>query len=377
MEFLLFALVFILAYANGANDISKGIATLVGGRVIRASSAIIWGTLTTTIGALVGVAIAGGLIKTLSSGILSNSVTATSFPIAVAIGAFGWIFFATKTGLPVSTTHALTGALVGTALAQLGASGVVWQALLTKIALPLALSPLVSFGMAWLIFPVIRRALAGVNSYCLCLEVQQTQLIPVALARPSLNLISEHPIKANALAVPPSVQFVADKAETCERTVSRSAVKLRVADSLHLLTSGLTSFARGMNDTPKIAALLIGTSWFGGVNTITLFAFVAIAMAAGSLFAGRKVLNTMAEKITPMDGLESFTANFGASSLVTAATFMGFPLSTTHVTTSAIIGIGVSSRGRANWKVVRDILLAWLVTLPTAAIIAYLTGLII
>ena len=64
MEFLLFALVFILAYVNGANDISKGIATLVGGRVIRASSAILWGTLTTTAGAMVGVAIAGGLIKT-------------------------------------------------------------------------------------------------------------------------------------------------------------------------------------------------------------------------------------------------------------------------------------------------------------------------
>jgi PiT family inorganic phosphate transporter len=78
-----------------------------------------------------------------------------------------------------------------------------------------------------------------------------------------------------------------------------------------------------------------------------------------------------------MDGLEGFAANFGASTLVTAATFMGFPLSTTHVTTSAIVGIGVSSRGRANWTVVRDILLAWLVTLPTAALIAYITGLII
>ncbi len=376
MEFLLFALVFILAYANGANDISKGIATLVGGRVIRASSAIIWGTLTTTIGAMVGVAIAGGLIKTFSSGILSSSVTATSFPIAVAIGTIGWLFFANKTGLPVSTTHALTGAIVGTALAQLGASGVVWQALLKKIAIPLALSPLISFGVAWLIFPVIRRALAGVNSYCLCLEVQQTQLVPVAISRPSVSLISEQSIATNAIAVPPSIEVVADKAETCERTVSRSAVKLRVADSLHLLTSGLTSFARGMNDTPKIAALLIGTSLFGGANTIMLFAFVAIAMAAGSLLAGRKVLNTMAEKITAMDGLEGFTANFGASTLVTAATFMGFPLSTTHVTTSAIVGIGVSSRGRANWTVVRDILLAWLVTLPTAAIIAYLTSLI-
>jgi len=367
LEFSLVVLVFVLAYLNGANDISKGIATLVGGKTLRPSQAIVWGTLTTTLGAMVGVAITGGLLKTFSSGILSHPAESINFPIAVAIGAMGWIFFATRTGLPVSTTHALTGAIVGTALAQLGAAGVVWQALVKKIALPLALSPLISFTLAWMIFPLIRRALAGVNNYCLCLEVQQTQLVPVTMMAQSSAAIG-------AITTPPSFQLVADKAEHCEQTVSRSGVKLRVADSLHLLTSGLTSFARGMNDTPKIAALLVGAALLGGASSAKLFVFVAIAMAAGSLLGGRKVLNTLSEKITAMDGIEGFTANFGASALVTAATFMGLPLSTTHVTTSAIIGIGVRSRGRANWQVVRDIWLAWLVTLPMAALIAYIAG---
>lgn len=369
MEFVLFAVAFILAFLNGANDISKGIATLVGSHVIRASTAIWWGTLTTTLGAMAGVAIAGGLLKTFSSGILAHPANSTTFPIAVAIGAIGWIFFATQTGLPVSTTHALTGGIVGAALAQFGASGIVWQALLMKIALPLALSPVVSFAAARLIFPIIRRVFSGVNNYCLCLEIQQTQIVPLAFAQPpavASAVISNHP----------SMQLVADKVETCERTVALSAVKLRLADSLHLLTSGLTSFARGMNDAPKIAALLVGTSVLGDGNMTALFAFVAIAMLAGSLLGGRRVLNTLSEKITAMDGLEGFTANFGASGLVTAATFFGLPLSTTHVTTSAIVGIGVSSRGRANWRVVRDILLAWLVTLPAAALIAYTTSLL-
>ncbi|MGH7450795.1 MAG: inorganic phosphate transporter [bacterium] len=366
MEFFLFALVFVLAFLNGANDISKGIATLVGSHVIRVSTAILWGTLATTLGAMAGVAITGGLLKTFSSGILTHPVNSTTFPIAVALGAIGWIFFATQTGLPVSTTHALTGGIIGAGLAQLGASGVAWNALLLKIALPLALSPVASFAVAWLIFPVIRRALAGVNNYCLCFEVQQTQIVPLTMVQPT----GAASAIANASDTP-SIQIVADKVETCERTIALSAIKLRLADSLHLLTAGLTSFARGMNDTPKIAALLVGASWLGGMNTTTLFAFVAIAIAAGSLLGGRKVLNTLSEKITPMDGLEGFTANFGASALVTAATFVGLPLSTTHVTTSAIIGIGVSSRGHANWSVVRDILLAWLVTLPAAALIAY------
>lgn len=365
LEIFLAVLVFVLAYLNGANDVSKGIATLVGGKTLRPSRAMIWGTLTTTLGAIIGVAITGGLLKTFSSGILSHPAESTTFPIAVACGAIGWIFSANQTGLPVSTTHALTGAIVGTALAQFGTTGVVWLALIKKIALPLALSPLVAFALAWLIFPLMRRALAGVNNYCLCLEVQQTQLVPVTMMAQSSAAIS-------AISAPPSLQLVADQASHCEQTVSRSSIKLRAADSLHLLTSGLTSFARGMNDTPKIAALLVGATLFSGANATKLFTFVAVAMAAGSLLGGRKVLNTLSEKITVMDNIEGFTANFGASALVTAATFMGLPLSTTHVTTSAIIGIGVRSRGRANWQVVRDILLAWLVTLPTAALLAFL-----
>jgi len=181
-------------------------------------------------------------------------------------------------------------------------------------------------------------------------------------------------IAAAAVTERQPIHVAADKVETCEQTISHSAIKLRLADSLHLLTSGLTSFARGMNDTPKIAALLIGSSLVGGAATSTLFGFVALGMCAGSLLAGRKVLATLSGKITAMDGIEGFTANLGSSALVATATFLGLPLSTTHVTTSAIVGIGVRSRGHANWQVVRDIAMAWLVTLPIAALLAYLTG---
>lgn len=369
-EIILIVLVVGLAYINGANDISKGIATLVGGKILKPVQAVAWGTITTVAGALAGVAITGGLLKTFSSGILSQPLSNTAFPMAVTIGAAGWVLFATYTGLPVSTTHALTGGIIGAALAQIGGSGIVWAALIKKIALPLALSPVISFSLAWLIFPVIRYALASVNNYCLCLEVQQTQVLTIPQAAGTVAV-------ASTSLQPPSLHVIADQVETCEQTVSRSSVKLCVADSLHLLTSGLTSFARGLNDTPKIAALLIGTSLLGGEDTFKIFTLVASGMCIGSLCGGRKVLETMSGKITAMDGMEGFTANFGSSALVTAATFMGLPLSTTHVTTSAIVGIGVRNHGRANWKVVCEILLAWLVTLPTAAVIAYLVSFIL
>lgn len=364
LDIVLVVFVFLLAYLNGTNDISKGIATLVGGKVLRPAHAMAWGTITTTAGALAGVAITGGLLKTFSTGLLSQPLQTTTFPLAVTIGAAGWVLFATVTGLPVSTTHALTGGIIGAALAQLGATGIMWTALLHKIALPLALSPLVSFAAAWLVFPLISRALAGANSYCICLEVQQTQIIPAYQLAGSVD--------ANVVAPSrPEIQVVADKIEACEQTVSLSAVKLRLADSLHLITSGMTSFARGLNDTPKIAALLVGAALLEGQSTMKIFGLVAAGMCIGSLLGGRKVLETLSDKITAMNGVEGFTANFGSSALVTAATFMGLPLSTTHVTTSAIVGIGVRSHGRANWKVIRDIAMAWLVTLPTAAIIAY------
>lgn len=366
LEFLLLALVLVVAYLNGANDISKGIATLVGSGVMRPSRAIAWGTITTAAGAIAGVAITGGLLKTFSSGILAQPYSSSTFPIAVAIGAIGWIFFATRTGLPVSTTHALTGGIIGAALGQLGGAGIAWKVLIQKIALPLAISPIVSFALAWLMFPIIRRALAGVNSFCLCVEVQQTQIVPVYQ--------SHGAIAATAIADHRPIHVATDTVETCEQTVSHSALKLRFADSLHVLTGGLTSFARGLNDTPKIAALLIGTSLFGGMTTPELFGIVALGMCAGSLLAGRKVLSTLSQKITAMDGIEGFTANLGSSALVTLATFLGLPLSTTHVTTSAIVGIGARARGRANWHVVREIAIAWVVTLPTAAVLAYLAA---
>jgi PiT family inorganic phosphate transporter len=328
--------------------------------------AIIWGSVTTVTGALAGVAITGGLLKTFSSGILATPLQSTTFPIAVSLAAIGWIFFATQTGLPVSTTHALTGGIIGAALPQLGSTGIVWNVALQKIAIPLALSPVLSFAVAWLLFPIVRKSLASANDYCICVELQQTRLVPVMQTSAAQVLA--------AVPEPAELHVIADKSEMCEQKVALSGVKLRIADSLHVLTGGLTSFARGMNDTPKIAALLLGFSMLGGKSTSFLFGFVALGMCAGSLLGGRKVLATLSKKITPMDGLEGFTANLGASALMTMGTFLGLSLSTTHVTTSAIVGIGVRARGRANWKIVREIALAWLVTLPTAMILGYLAS---
>ncbi len=362
LSLALVAMVLLLSYYNGANDISKGIATLAGSGTVKDRTAVLWGTITTLLGALVAIGLTSALVRTFSSGIVTSPITSAIFPLTVALGACSWLFIATTTGLPVSTTHAITGGLVGAGLALFGAEGIAWSLLLKKIALPLAISPLVSFGLAQLLFPMMRLALGNAQQYCVCMEVQH--VAPVVLSGGTL-----------ALRRAPR-EVIIDKNENCNRTIS-GPVKLNVLDGLHWLTSGLTSFARGMNDTPKIAALLIGFGFLSSAsNNAALFAIVAFAMTLGGLLNGRKVLNTLARKITAIDPLTGFTANLGAAALIIAGSIYGLPFSTTHVATSAIVGISTRTQGGARWRVVRDILLAWLVTLPTAAVIAYVLGLI-
>lgn len=362
LSLALFFMVLLLSYYNGANDISKGIATLAGSGTVKDRTAVLWGTLTTALGALVAIGFTSALMRTFSNGIVNATSTSAHFPLTVALGACGWLLIATTTGLPVSTTHALTGGLVGTGLALFGTDGIAWSALLKKIVLPLAISPLVSFGLAQLLFPLTRFALGNAQQYCVCMEVQH--VAPVLLRGGTLALHST------------PHEMIIDKNENCNRTIS-GPLKLNVLDGMHWLTSGLTSFARGMNDTPKIAASLIGFSIFSSAhNNAALFAVVALAMTLGGLFSGRKVLNTLARKITAIDPLTGFTANLGSAALIIVGTFYGLPFSTTHVTTSAIVSIGTRTQVGAQWKVVRDILLAWLVTLPAAAVIAYVIGLV-
>src|SRR5712691_4450220 len=126
----LFALSLGLAYANGSNDISKGIATLVGTGVSNFRVAVMWGTVWTIAGGLLAAFASQGLVATFSGkGFLAAPIAGPGFPAAVAIGATAWIVFASRTGLPVSTTHAITGALAGAGVVAQGAPALHWSVL--------------------------------------------------------------------------------------------------------------------------------------------------------------------------------------------------------------------------------------------------------
>ena len=347
-------LAIILGFANGSNDVSKGIATLVGSGVSSYRRAVAWGTVWTVAGGLLSAFASQGLVATFSGkGFLARPEGSTAFLASVTIGATAWVLFASKTGLPVSTTHAITGALAGAAIVGQGASALHWAYFARKTVLPLAVSPLASIALVYAFFPLMRRSLARVDAYCVCLE-RRFAVLPSGAASMSI-VLAEGPVVALE--------------EDCGVSPAVTS-RLNVLDGVHWLSSAATSFARGLNDTPKIVALGIVASTALGTSGFPFYAAVAVAMGVGSVLGGLRVTETLASRITRMSAAEGFSANLVTTLLVGAASLAALPVSTTHVSSSAIMGVGLHRDARTvNWKTVRDMLLAWMVTLPVAALV--------
>lgn len=355
-----------IAYVNGSNDVSKGIATLVGSGVSDYRRAILWGTLWTGAGCFAGGLFAAAMLDTFGKGLLAPGATPTwNAALATILGAAVFVAIATRTGLPVSTTHAIVGSLAGVGTVAYGLGGINWDTLGAKIAIPLLASPVIALGItlaALWIWKVLRRhPLRESTTDCLCVEVEADSA--TAAATPQGASFS---VEAAA----PHLQILTGSKEDCAREHG-SGLRLTV-DHLHWLTSGGTSFARGMNDAPKMAALILaaGALAGGGVGMKPLaFAVIAFGIMAGSWVGGQRVTSLLAEKVTKMDHREGFMANLITSALVGPGAALGMPMSTTQVSAGAIMGIGTQNQGGMNWKVVWNILLAWIITLPAAAVL--------
>lgn len=357
-------LVLALAYANGTNDVSKAIATLVGSGVTNYRTAILWGTAWTVAGAGLSALVASAMLKTFSKGLIQPGIaTPPALALAILVGAMAWVRVASRTGLPVSTTHALTGALVGAGLVSIGSQGLIWPAITGKIGLPLLLSPILAVTVSFLLHPVIRRVAVRWEGACLCVMPASRALVTIDARGNTRTLLQTNALGQPVVAVP----------SQCDRAgLNGLTVGL---DSIHWLSSGLSSLARGANDTPKIMAMLLlgsaATSWPSVTVQVGTLATVALAMGLGSYLGGLRVTEVLAEKVTRMNHVEGLSANLTTSSLVLVSATMGLPVSTTHVSSSAIIGIGVCKGLRAvRWTTVRDMVLAWIVTVPVSAALA-------
>ncbi|MDA1107241.1 MAG: inorganic phosphate transporter [Proteobacteria bacterium] len=332
-----------LAWANGANDVAKGVATLAGSGTSSAVRAIMWGTVCTLIGGLAAAVWGAALITTFSSGFLAAGFPVTlGFIGGVVVGAAAWILLATRFGLPVSTTHALLGGIVGTVLLLAGPEGLRATAVANKALLPLLLGPLLAIVLCWMLLLAARFVEKKIPAWRPgCCEQKDWQRNPFVCAE--------------------------------DRQVMPAPIAQRVLTVLHWLSSGAASFARGLNDVPKIAAFLILVLALAPALPLSarglLWPIVAVAlvMALGGLWGGMRVLRVMAHRVSSLDSTRGLMANVSTSLLVLAATPLGLPVSTTHVSTGALMGVRWSERVKPQQNdALRLILFGWLITLPVA-----------
>jgi PiT family inorganic phosphate transporter len=362
MSFTLLAIacaILFVAYSNGANDNFKGVATLFGSGTATYRIALAWATVTTLAGSLLALWLAAGLVGTfMGKGLVPDDVIQQhAFQLSVSLGAALTVMLATWTGMPISTTHALTGGLVGAGLIA-AAGDVKLSALGKSFVLPLLFSPVIAVLLTVVIYPLFRagrRACGVTRRTCLCIGDVYEEVEPQADG--SLLLVRTK-----------TAVTVAQPAVCVERYQGRmlGVEAGPVLDGCHLLSGGAVGFARGLNDTPKIVALLLAGEALSPALGIV---FVAVAMAVGGLLNARRVADTMSKKITRMNPGQGFTANLVTSVLVAGASRLGLPVSTTHVAVGSLFGIGVVNR-TARAKTILMILLAWVTTLPVGAALA-------
>ncbi len=357
---ILFVATIFLAYANGANDNFKGVATLFGSKTTNYSKAIRWATLTTILGSFSSIILAEKLLKNFSGkGLVPAEITAApEFLTSVAIGSGLTVLFTALRGLPISTTHSLVGGLVGSGIMAIG-SDVNFQFLGKTFFIPLLVSPFIAVLLAYTFYSVFRliEKRFGLNkNWCLC----------IGLTNNYENINGQTTIYENQLTTH------SDTKQNCDAKYSNHFLGIsfqKILDNLHFLSAGIVCFARGLNDTPKIFALLIAVP---GISIQYGMIAVAFGMAIGGLLNARRIAETISNKITPIKHEQGFAANLVTGFLVIFASRLGIPVSTTHVSVGSIFGISLLT-GQGNKKVISNILISWLLTLPVAGLLSAVT----
>jgi inorganic phosphate transporter, PiT family len=348
-----------LAYGNGANDNFKGVATLYGSDTTTYKGALGWATATTFAGSLVSFAVAQKLVVTFSGkGLVPDALANTpNFAAAVGLGAAITIFAATYIGMPTSTTHALIGGLLGTGIAANATIGT--EKLITAFAVPMLVSPVLAIAIAAILYSLLKviRERSGITKKtCVC--IADGSLQPVLVGANGAMISSTT-----------GLELAIDESSRCLERYQGKFIGIEAQkslDAMHYLSAGAVCFSRAVNDTPKIAALLLSTTLLPASIGI---AVIGLAIALGGLIQSRQVAETMSKRITDLSPGQGFTANITTAVLVLFASRLGVPVSTTHVSCGSIFGIGAANRS-GRWETILKILMTWITTLPVAAVVS-------
>ena len=310
-------LAIIFDYVNGFHDTANAIATSVATRALSPRHAIMMATAFNFIGAFAGTAVA----KTIGSGLVDEDTTTQAIVMAALIGAIAWDLITWWFAVPSSSSQALVGGLLGATVIAAGWGALNWDGIIGKVVIPSLTSPLVGFVGAFLLM------------LALYWIFQKARRKPMA----------------------------------------------RIFRRLQVGSAGYMAFAHGSNDAQKTMGIITLALFSAGViatNDVPGWVIVvsATALSLGTAVGGWRIMHTMGQRVAVLEPVHGFAAETTAASVLVVTAHFGMPVSTTHVISSAIMGVG-SARGTkgVRWGVARRILLAWVVTLPASGSIAALS----
>ncbi len=308
-------------YINGFHDTANAIATSVSTRALRPGWAIGMSAVANFAGALTGLAVA----RTVGSGLIDTNVESQTVIAAALIGAITWNLITWRLGIPSSSSHALIGGLLGAALISAGFGAWQMDGIVNKVLLPLVGSPILGFVIGLLlmglIFNLFRRA---------------------------------NPARLNG-----------------------------GFRRLQVLSAGWMAFSHGSNDAQKTMGIMTLALFTAGVIPefkvpLWVILTAATAISLGTAAGGWRIIKTMGTKVVKLDPVHGFAAETTAASVIFAASHFGMPVSTTHVISSAIMGVGSSDRLKTvRWGVARSIVTAWVLTIPASGITAAVAYLVL
>lgn len=308
-------------FINGFHDCANAIATVVSTKVLSPKQAVLFGASLEFIGALTGTHVA----KTIGAGIVNGEMVTLTVIFCALSAAVLWNLLTWWLGLPSSSSHALIGGLLGATIVKAGVEAVHVKTLMDKVIIPMFTSPVLGFCAGFMLMLILAWVI----------------------------LISRaHPDKVNK--------------------------KFR---KLQLLSSGLMALSHGSNDAQKTMGIITLALLAGGVLhksptgdfeiPIYVILACAITMAAGTMNGGWKIIKTMGHKIIKLKPIHGFAAETSAAGLILTASHFGIPLSTTHVISTAIMGVGSTLHAHAvKWKIVGNIVTAWILTIPACMLLS-------
>jgi len=305
-------------YTNGAHDSGNAIAPLVSTKVLDPKLAVLMAAVLNLAGAFIGTEVA----STIGKGIVNPDLIAGEIGLILAalLGAIFWNILTWVLGLPSSSSHGLMGGLMGAAIAYQGWDSLSYTSIIDKIITPLFLSPVLGFIGGYLLMLII----AWITYRC-------------------------RPHKMNKL-----------------------------FKRLQIFSGGFMALSHGSNDAQKTMGIITLALFIS--NTIPTFEVpfwvkiaCALAITLGTATGGWKIIKTMGNKIFKMEPIHGFASQTSASLVIIGASLVGAPISTTHVMSSSIMGVGSSRRASAvRWNVAGSMVFAWFVTIPASAIVGAL-----